>query len=742
MQLKPNTLLKGGEFRIIEMLGHGGFGITYLAEQLSLNNRKVCIKEFFPTDYYRRDGESQRAVAISEKFAADMEPYKAKFYKEANTIAAFRHHNIITIYDVFTENDTVYYVMDYIDGCSLRDMIANGGPIRKGRALKYIRETAHALAHIHSKDSVHLDIKPANIMVRDEDDSVTVIDFGLSKHYNEDGTPTSTTPGGFSRGYTPLEMYQTQVERKFLPQTDIYSLGATLYTLLTGKVPPEASDVSIYGVPQHSNIDAQLYSVIDAAMTPNPTKRPQSIKEFLALLDSAVGGGNGDNGGNNDNDGSQDNGSNGGDGGNNDNGGVTIIKTAATSKIEDIVNNHFDEAGRAGIIIKTNKSDIIYTDIFIDGVKSFRIRSKAKGIGAYRVYANSALVTDALTKLSNKFSKIILPGNEHVLGNQPQVIQSIINDVVTTIDPAMEASRISSKCYITKRNSFSQILLKLFMYLILPAGVSFGIGFWIADLVSSNWVNIYDEYNTYYDYVGYNDNWEIYEYTLMICGILFTPIFSIIFNLIFNIKTKIGLGETILKIATIISLTLCTILVIDTINIPDEITKDNFNFGSHVHFGEHECYSQEDIEKHIENKLNNNNTPIGFIILVYTIIWCIYYYIHSIIAHKKYKNTGGLWLNVTINTLTLIFIITIIITGCFGEVRTIEKNWMCYVHSGEHHWNWKFAFNNSIYINTYFHNDIFNPLKSLFLSIPICLQTIFFAYANKPRKLLKGGSIK
>lgn len=706
MQLKPNTLLKGGEFRIIEMLGHGGFGITYLAEQLSLNNRKVCIKEFFPTDYYRRDGESQRAVAISEKFAADMEPYKAKFYKEANTIAAFRHHNIITIYDVFTENDTVYYVMDYIDGCSLRDMIANGRPISKGRALKYIRETAHALAHIHSKDSVHLDIKPANIMVRDEDDSVTVIDFGLSKHYNEDGTPTSTTPGGFSRGYTPLEMYQTQMERKFLPQTDIYSLGATLYTLLTGEVPPEASDVSIYGVPQHSNIDAQLYSVIDAAMTPNPTKRPQSIKEFLALLDSAVGGGNGENGDNNDDGGSQDNGSNGGNGGNNDNGDKTIIKTAATSKIEDIVNNHFEEAGRAGIIIKTNKSDIIYTDIFIDGVKSFRIRSKAKGIGAYRVYANSALVTDALTKLSNKFSKIILPGNEHVLGNQPQVIQSIINDVVTTIDPAMEASRISSKCYITKRNSFSQILLKLFMYLILPAGVSFGIGGLLALQGSDFGIKM--------ESMGFYTH-DIEVSTIGIFAILFTPIFSIIFGWLLNFRQKIGFSEIYLKIFIICSLSLLTLKVINIAIIPDEIINNNFNFGDTFTNGENGCYSDEDVVRYIEDKLNGDKPSIGVITLIYTLFISLYHYIHSAIAYKRSKNKGGLWFKIVINTIILVS--TIIFIQLYTSAY--PKNWAI-----------------DICDLTFIGNDIY------FISIPWAVLTIFFAYANKPRKLLKGGSIK
>ena len=393
MQLKPNTLLKGGEFRIIKSLGRGGFGITYLAEQISLNNRKVCIKEFFPRDYYRREDDTQRTVAISDKLAADMNVYKQKFYKEATTIAEFNHNNIIKIYDVFRENDTVYYAMEYIDGYSLRDITYNKKPLSKGRALKYIRETAMALAHIHSKKSVHLDIKPANIMVREDDDSVVVIDFGLSKHYNEDGTPTTTTPGGFSIGYTPLEMYQTQMERQLLPPTDIYSLGATLYTLLTGEVPPEAPDVMISGVPKHDRLDTTMYAFIAHTMSPKPDNRPQNIEEFLKLL------------------GAKDEPDDGG--------------------IKKAVNSHFNEAIRCGITINNNRSEKVITQIYLDNKKCFKLKSVRNKVGVYRVYGNNFDLNKTLAqKIRDGYS--ILPGKSHILGNDPNMITKMIGGLVTT----------------------------------------------------------------------------------------------------------------------------------------------------------------------------------------------------------------------------------------------------------------------------------------------------------------------
>ena len=111
MQLQPGTYLQGDKYRIISTLGIGGFGITYLAEQV-MAERKVCIKEFFPKEYYNRDDNS-RSISLGSKGSAQiMDAYKAKFLKEAKTIAKFDHPNIIHIHDVFEENNTAYYVME------------------------------------------------------------------------------------------------------------------------------------------------------------------------------------------------------------------------------------------------------------------------------------------------------------------------------------------------------------------------------------------------------------------------------------------------------------------------------------------------------------------------------------------------------------------------------------------------------------------------------------------------------
>ena len=118
MLLTPNTLLQSGRYRIIDTLGRGGFGITYLAEQV-MARRKVCIKEYFPEDYYRRDSATGALSLSSEGFVETMNRYKAKFIKEAQTIAALDHANIIHIYDIFEENNTAYCVMEYVEGESL-----------------------------------------------------------------------------------------------------------------------------------------------------------------------------------------------------------------------------------------------------------------------------------------------------------------------------------------------------------------------------------------------------------------------------------------------------------------------------------------------------------------------------------------------------------------------------------------------------------------------------------------------
>lgn len=284
MELKSQTILQGGRYVIHGVLGRGGFGVTYLAEQV-MAKRRVCIKEFFPKDYYTRGDDTRSLMLASQGFAASMNRYKEKFVKEAQTIAALDHRNIIPIYDVFEENNTAYYVMEYIDGESLSDVIKRRGALAEGDAVEYIRQAAEALGYLHERRIMHLDIKPGNIMVRRKDNRVVLIDFGLSKHYDEQsGEATSTTPVGVSHGYAPMEQYKQGGVSTFSPETDIYSLGATLYALVVGHAPQEAATLITETLDFPKHISLSLRSAITAAMAISPKERPASVGEFLAML--------------------------------------------------------------------------------------------------------------------------------------------------------------------------------------------------------------------------------------------------------------------------------------------------------------------------------------------------------------------------------------------------------------------------------------------------------------------------
>lgn len=285
MNLKPGTTLHNGSYTIIETIGHGGFGVTYRAEQV-MAHRNVCIKEFFPKDYYKRDDDTDNLSLLSQGHADMMDRLKRKFIKEAQTIASLDHAHIIHIYDVFEENGTAYYTMEYIEGKSLNEIIKERGALREDEANRYIQDVASALKYIHDRNINHLDVKPGNIMVRAKDDNVILIDFGLSKHYNAAGDQTSSTPVGISVGYAPIEQYQVGGLSEFSPMTDIYALGATLYYLVTATVPPQATSIGERGLPElPAHLSDGMRQAISRAMQYWRKDRPQNIDEFLALLD-------------------------------------------------------------------------------------------------------------------------------------------------------------------------------------------------------------------------------------------------------------------------------------------------------------------------------------------------------------------------------------------------------------------------------------------------------------------------
>lgn len=285
--LTEGTLLQGGKYRIEKTLGQGGFGITYLAMQSGLE-RQVAVKEFFMKDCCTRHGDGSRVTLGTEGMRGTVERFREKFMKEARNIAHLKHPNIVQIMDVFEENGTAYYVMEYAEGGSLADRVKAQGCLSEADATGYIRQVADALGYVHGRKMNHLDVKPGNIMLTGNGNAM-LIDFGLAKQYDATtGGQTSTTPIGISDGYAPTEQYKPGGVSTFSPETDIYALGATYYNLLTGVKPPSASDVLQDGVPtgelERRGVSRRTIELIARAMEPRTRDRFHSIAEFVQAL--------------------------------------------------------------------------------------------------------------------------------------------------------------------------------------------------------------------------------------------------------------------------------------------------------------------------------------------------------------------------------------------------------------------------------------------------------------------------
>lgn len=282
MYLNDGTLLQGGTYRIVRFIKSGGFGCTYEAVHQLLNKR-VAIKEFFVKDFCNREETGRITVGTLSKVTL-VERLKQKFISEASSLSALDHEGIVNVSNLFLENDTAYYVMDYIDGCSLDIYVHQNGPLPEDVALDYVGQACEALKYVHEKNILHLDIKPGNLMV-DKDGKVKLIDFGTSKQYDEcDGENTSTLLGN-TPGYAPPEQSNSKVT-SFTPATDVYSLGATLYKLLTGITPPTSSERSSGEEmdPLPGNISQTTVEAIMKAMLLNKKERLQSVEEFQTLL--------------------------------------------------------------------------------------------------------------------------------------------------------------------------------------------------------------------------------------------------------------------------------------------------------------------------------------------------------------------------------------------------------------------------------------------------------------------------
>lgn len=286
--LQPGTLLQNGKYRIVRFIKSGGFGCTYEAENTYFKER-VALKEFFVRDFCNRD-EDNLSVSIGTKSKIELVgKLKAKFMEEAVALYKLRHPGIVHVSDIFEENNTAYYVMDYIDGCSLDVYIKERGALSEAVTLNYTHQVCDALKYVHSQNRLHLDLKPGNIMLTKSYDRVILIDFGTAKQYDECSGENTSTLLGCTPGYSPLEQAYSKITQ-FYPATDIYALGATMYKLLTGVTPLPAtgrgSGEELDPLPL--TVSQSTRNAIEHAMELSKLKRPQSVDEFILLLDAPV----------------------------------------------------------------------------------------------------------------------------------------------------------------------------------------------------------------------------------------------------------------------------------------------------------------------------------------------------------------------------------------------------------------------------------------------------------------------
>ena len=277
-ELQPGTGLCGGKYVIEKKIGEGGFGITYRAMQSGLN-RAVCIKEYFIAGGCIRDTYA-KTIHLQGLDEDKFEKYRAAFVKEAQTLAALHHPGIVEVIDIFDENNTSYMVMPFIEGRSLQSIVEKDGPLSYPEAVNYIAQVANAVGYIHDRHILHRDIKPDNIMIT-ADYKAVLIDFGSAREFEEDKTQAQTSM--VTHGYAPTEQY-TRNSRKGA-YTDIYAIGATLYFVLTGKVPYEAAARITETMPEPKELNPDLPDeanrTIMKAMQLKSQDRHQSIAEFM-----------------------------------------------------------------------------------------------------------------------------------------------------------------------------------------------------------------------------------------------------------------------------------------------------------------------------------------------------------------------------------------------------------------------------------------------------------------------------
>lgn len=282
--LRVGQTLQMGKYHIDGLLSSGGFGNTYVVTNTQFNER-WAMKEFFMKGVNER-GDDQLSVSVSNRDnRPQFDAQREKFRKEARRLRRLSHPNIVHVEDLFDENGTTYYVMDYIGGGSLSEQMKKYGPFTEQQVLQLLPPLLDALEYVHNQQMWHLDLKPGNILLGSEGQPV-LIDFGASKQMGITGNNSTSTGMTYTPGYAPSE----QIDRNFDrigPWTDLYALGATIYNLLTRKTPPSVSEIQegeeeAFEFPK--DMSARMRQLIVWLMKPNRRRRPQEVDEVRQFL--------------------------------------------------------------------------------------------------------------------------------------------------------------------------------------------------------------------------------------------------------------------------------------------------------------------------------------------------------------------------------------------------------------------------------------------------------------------------
>ncbi len=284
-ELNDGTVLAEGRYWVGPLLGRGSFGITYRGMDQRLN-RDVAIKEFFPEGSFRHAGTIVPPASLGRD---GYEQERRHFIEEARVLAQFQRPGIVTVYEVFEQNDTAYMVMEHIEGRTLIEVLkAHNAPLPPVDALRYILAVADALAAVHAQHLLHRDVKPGNIMITPADQAV-LIDFGAARRFDRYQRTSVMTAIG-TPGYAPLEQWGSS--GRFGPTSDVYALAATMYHLITGQMPPSAADRAANETLQpprtiNQDVPELVSEAIVQALAVRMEDRPQTMAAFASGLRSA-----------------------------------------------------------------------------------------------------------------------------------------------------------------------------------------------------------------------------------------------------------------------------------------------------------------------------------------------------------------------------------------------------------------------------------------------------------------------